>query len=223
MRACAETHRLRRAAIVLAALGIGATVGCAPRLGPLAGEVAPVATLPRAMVPAGHRHIVFDWEYSDPDVSGRGSGVARVASPDSVRLDFFLAGGFVGGAAVLIGDSLQTPGIDLMRRMIPPPTLMWAALGRSVFPVTRDTAIRRDGGLLRADLGRPVEWRVTFRGDTLVRLEHVEGGRVAEWVDRGADDRVEYRQETARRTLKLHITRVDHVGEFDASIWHIDR
>jgi hypothetical protein len=63
---------------------------------------------------------------------------------------------------------------------------------------------------------------VTFRRDSLVRLEHVEGGRVVEWVDRGADDRVEYRQESARRSLKLHITRVYDVREFDASIWHID-
>jgi hypothetical protein len=197
-------------------------VACAPRLRPLGGDASPAA-LPRGELSPGHRHIVFDWEYSDPEMSGKGSGVARVASPDSARLDFFLAGGFAGGVAVLIGDSLQVPGIDLMRRVIPPPAMLWAALGRSAFPVMRDTAIRRDGGLLRADLGRPVEWRVTFRGDTLVRLEHVQGNRVIEWVDRGADDRLEYRQESVRRTLRLHVTRVENVAEFEASIWRIDR
>ena len=68
-----------------------------------------------------------------------------------------------------------------------------------------------------------MEWRVTFRRDTLIRLEHVEGGRVVEWVDRGNENAVEYRQESAHRSLRLHIIRVDHVAAFDPSIWHIDR
>jgi hypothetical protein len=205
---------------VVVALGSEAAA-CAPRLGALSGEVAPL-TLPRAELPRGYHQVNFEWEFSDPDMSGKGEGVARVASPDSVRLDFFLAGGFVGGGAVLVGDSLDIPGIELTRRLIPPPTMLWGALGRTKLPVTRDTAIRRDGELLRADLGRPVEWRVTFRRDSLVRLEHVEGGRVVEWVDRGAGNDLQYRQEVARRSLKLHITRVEDVLAFDASIWHID-
>ena len=127
----------------IVALASGA-VACAPRLGALSGEAAP-ATLPRAELPTGHHLVTFEWEFSDPDMSGKGAGVARVASPDSVRLDFFLAGGFIGGGAVLIGDSLDIPGIELTRRLIPPPTMLWGALGRTRLPVTRDTAIRRDG------------------------------------------------------------------------------
>lgn len=214
---------MRSRAFVLVAALVGiAAVGCAPRLKPLGGEVAPV-TLPKTQIQRGYRQIVFDWEYTDQDMTGKGNGVARVAWPDSARLDFFLAGGFAGGSAVLIGDSLQLPGIDLFRRLIPPPTLMWAVLGRSAFPVTRDTAIRREGALLRADLGKPVEWRVTFRADSLIRLDRVEGDRVVEWIERGAGDYAEYRQEAARRTLKMHITRVDTVRGFDASIWSINR
>jgi hypothetical protein len=204
---------------VVAALAFGAA--CAPRLSALRGEAAP-ATLPRAEIWRGHHQVNFEWEFSDPDMSGKGEGVARVAAPDSVRLDFFLAGGFVSGGAVLIGDSLDIPGIELTRRLIPPPTMLWGALGRTKLPVTPDTAIRRDGELLRADLGRPVTWRATFRRDSLIRLEHVEGGRVVEWVDRGGGKDLQYRQEVARRTLRLHITRVDDVTAFDASIWHID-
>src|SRR3954468_14371488 len=120
--------------LLIGACFLGA-VGCAPRLKPLGGTVTPVA-MPRTEMERGRRQIVFDWEYSDQDMTGKGNGVARVASPDSARLDFFLAGGFAGGAAVLIGDSLQLPGIDLFRRLIPPPTLLWAVLGRSTFPVT---------------------------------------------------------------------------------------
>jgi len=201
---------------------LSAAVACAPRLKPLVGDVAPVA-VPHAALERGYRQIVFDWEYSDQDMTGKGNGVARVASPDSARLDFFLAGGFAGGSAVLIGDSLQLPGIDLFRRLIPPPTLMWAVLGRSAFPVTRDTAVRRQDDLLRVDLGNPVSWRATFRSDSLVRLDHVEGGRVVEWIEHLPGHRIEYRQEIARRALKLQIIRIDTVGSFDASIWSINR
>jgi hypothetical protein len=208
-------REIQVALVVLAA-------GCAPRLTPLVGEIAP-ATLPKTQILPGHHQIVFQWEYSDPDMSGRGDGAVRTAWPDSLRLDFFIAGGLAGGGAVLIGDSLQVPGIELTRRLIPPPTLLWAALGRTKLPVTRDTVIRVEGALIRADFGRPVDWRATFRGDTLVRLEHVEGGRIVEWVDRADPTRVEYRQESARRSLRLHITGQFEVNEFDAAIWHIDR
>ena len=68
-------------------------LGCAPRLKPLGGELAPV-TMPRTEMPRGYHQIFFDWEYSDQDMTGKGNGVARVAYPDSARLDFFLAGGF---------------------------------------------------------------------------------------------------------------------------------
>lgn len=179
--------------------------------------------MPRTEMPRGYHQIFFDWEYSDQDMTGKGNGVARISWPDSARLDFFLAGGFAGGSAVLIGDSLQLPGIDLFRRLIPPPTLMWTLLGRSAFPVTRDTVVRRDGALLRADLGKPVQWRATFRSDSLIRLDRVDGDRVMEWIEHLPERRIEYRQETARRSLKLQVTRVDSVGSFDASIWSITR
>jgi hypothetical protein len=198
-------------------------VGCAPRLKPLGGELTAVIAMPRTEMARGYRQIFFDWEYTDADMSGKGNGVARVAWPDSGRLDFFLAGGLAGGSAVLIGDSLQLPGIDLFRRLIPPPTLLWAVLGRSAFPVTRDTAVSRQGALLQADLGQPVQWRATFRSDSLVRLERVEGKRVVEWVEHLPDRHIVYRQEAARRSLKLQVTRIDTVGSFDASIWSLVR
>jgi hypothetical protein len=155
-------------------------------------------------------------------MSGRGDGVARVAWPDSVRLDFFLAGGFGSGAAVLIGDSLQAPGPDLIRRIVPPPPLLWAALGRVALPNVRDTVIRVQDSTLRADVGQPVAWRLSFHGDTLVRAERVEGNRVLEWVER-LGTHIRYRNESSRRSLTLTITRMDEVSDFDASTWRFDR
>jgi hypothetical protein len=190
-----------------------------PLVVPLQGAPAPSRALPRGLDPTGHQKLVFRWELRDGDMASRGDGVARIASPDSVRLDFFLGGGFGGGAAVLIGDSLQVPGPDVARRLVPPRALLWAALGRLQLPAERDTVVRVDGDLLRADIGTPVHWRVTFRNDTLSRLERIDGSRIQEWVQRGADGAVEYRNESSRRTLSLVIQRTDAVPAFDPSIW----
>jgi hypothetical protein len=195
---------------------------CAPpRVPPLQGAPAPVQRLPVGELPPGNRRIVFKWELRDGDLTARGDGVARIASPDSVRLDFFLGGGFGGGAAILIGDSLTVPGPDMARKLVPPRALLWAALGRFDIPADRDTVVRIDAGTVRADIGAPVRWRVAFRGDTLTRLERVEDGRLQEWVERSADQRVEYRNEGARRTLSLVIQRSDAVASFDPAIWHL--
>jgi hypothetical protein len=207
----------------IAALGLLIAVSaCAPRLTPLTGAPVPAERLPRSVLSPGHYTLVFDWELDDRGLSARGDGAARIATPDSVRLDFFLAGGF-NGAAILIRDSLDAPGGDMVRRFIPPPTLMWAALGRVALPNLPDTAIRVDGPVLRADIGTPVAWRLTFRNDTLVRAERVSGGRVAEWVERTDASHVRYRNEGARRSLQLSITRRDEVPGFDASIWRFIR
>jgi hypothetical protein len=198
-------------------------VGCRPRLTPLTGEPVPVSRLPRLALRSGHQQVVFSWDLDDREMSARGDGVARIAPPDSARLDFFLAGGFGGGGAILLGDSVEAPGGDLVRRLIPPPPLLWAALGRVALPNLPDTVIRSEGAVLRADFGQPVAWRLTFRGDTLVRAERVDGGRVAEWVERTDASHVRYRDTGARRTLELTITRAFEVPGFDASIWHLDR
>jgi len=204
-----------RVALILAAASMG--WGCVPALRPLTGAPSKAA-LPRAELPVGYRQIVFDWDLEDRELSGRGEGVARVAAPDSARLDLFLAGGFGSGAAVLIGDSLQVTGGSVARRFIPSPPLLWATLGRLAVPPAKDTTARVDGELLRVDIGMPTNWRLTFRKDSLVRLERVRGGRIIEWVERSGAV-VRYRSEEARRALTLTIKRVQEVQAFDASIW----
>jgi len=209
-------------AIAFSALAIA----CVPKLTPLSGTDVPANRLPRTQLPPGHRKILFNWDMQDGEMSARGDGAARIAAPDSARLDFFLAGGFGNGAAVLIGDSLRTPGglaADLAMRLIPPPPMLWAVLGRVALPNLPDTAIRVEGNVLRADIGRPVAWRFTFRGDTLTRAEHVESGRVTEWVERADPSHIRYRSETGRRTLQLTVTQTEEVSGLDAGIWQFGR
>lgn len=209
---------MTRAIAVATLSALMAAAACAPRLRPLPGAPAPAA-FPRAELPSGHRRAVFQWELEDPDITARGEGVARTASPDSVRLDFFLAGGLGSGAAVLIGSEVRLPpgAMDFVRRLIPTPPLLWAALGRLAVPALPDTSARVDGDTLRADIGVPVAWRVTFVRDSLRRLERVDNGRVIEWVERGS--RVRYRNELSRRRLDLTVSRIDITGAFDPIIW----
>lgn len=213
-----SVSRFTSVALMLAIAGTGCRP---PKVAALPGEIAPSRQLPIGELPTGYRKIVFKWELQDGELTARGDGVARVASPDSVRLDFFLGGGLGSGAAVLIGDSLQVPGPDMIRKLIPPRPLLWASLGRLELPAERDTTMRVDGAILRADIGSPIQWRVTFRGDTLSRLERVGGGRLLEWVDRSAGNKVQYRSEETRRSLSLEIQRSDAVQAFAPSIWHL--
>jgi hypothetical protein len=179
----------------------------------------PVA-LPETSLPPGHRQITFRWDYSDPNFTGRGDGVARVAPPDSVRLDFFLDGGVGGGGfAVVVGDSIFTPGGDQARRYLPPPALLWAALGRLAVPAVADTVARVDAGVLRVDIGRDPVWRATYSSNRLDRLERIAGGRIVEWVDRRDSSTVRYLNERARRNLTLSIRGTSRVSGFDEAIW----
>jgi hypothetical protein len=203
-----------------APLIIAAALGCVPSAAPLKGVLAPDRSLPSLSLPSGHRHLVFKWDYQEGDIAARGDGSVRTAAPDSARLDFFLGGGLGAGAAVLIRDSLRSPHAELARRYIPPSPMMWAALGRLAIPALPDTVVRIDGDLLRADVGRPAQWRVTIRGDTLVALEHISDGKITESIDRGADGVMSYRKPGARRRLDLTFLR-NEPGSFDATIWSL--
>jgi hypothetical protein len=98
--------------------------------------------------------------------------------------------------------------------------MMWAALGRLAIPPLPDTVVRVDGDLLRADVGNPVQWRVGIRGDTLVELQHISGGKITESLTRGVNGLLTYERPGARRRLELTFLR-DQPGSFDASIWSL--
>ncbi len=147
-----------------------------------------------------------------------GDGAIRVASPDSARVDLFLNGGVFLGKATLIGDNLTAPNRNQVERVLPPPALMWAALGRLAIPALPDTVLTVDGDVTYADIGRPSAWRVTIKGNRLMQLARLSGGRIAEVVTRDEGGRLLY-EVPGRRKLWLGITRDEEVPAFDASIW----
>ncbi len=198
---------------------LAAIAGCAsaPRAGPLAGV--PVARgVPDTRLPPGYRRILFRWEYKERVFSARGEGLARVAAPDSVRIDLFLDNGSSGGFVILIADSLTALAQDEARRSLPPVPMLWAALGVVRVSAT-DTSARLDGDTLRMEIGTEPRWRLAFGPQALARMERIDRGRVEQVLERGDTTRVVYRQQGAGRTLVLTIRQVIRETGFDAAIW----
>ncbi len=205
---------------------------CAPKARPLTG--APTrAALPEFAVDPRPHVLEFTWEYKDETFEAAGDGAVRVQGPDRARLDFFLRNGMAGGYAILIGDTLNTPGGDLVKRLLPPAPLLWASLGRLALPAASDTVSRMDGDTLRADLGAlrgkdasgadGRAWRIAIVGGGLHRVERIEGGKVVEWVERRREGngrwRVHYVHERGKRRLTIALTDTKYVEGFDAAIW----
>lgn len=226
MPASAESARVewgvrRRAlaGVLAASASLCGLIACAPKAPPLTGVIAPVR-IPDTRLPPVYEKIVFNWEFSDGGFHAKGDGAARIAPPDSVRLDFFVANGLGGGAARLVGDSLVllTSG-GRVRDYLPPVPMIWAALGRLAVPAAADTVARVDGDTLRIEIGRNPAWRATFAGQVLQRLEVIDGGRIPERTTRDDDRHVRYERTGAHRSLDLMIVRTDTVPGFNATIW----
>ena len=170
------------------------------------------------MVGTAPERVVIEWRYSDADFAVRGEGLARIAPPDSARLDFFIAGGYGGGSALLIGDSLIATNAGGIERVLPPPALLWATLGRLAVQGA-DTTMRVDGDTLRADIAAAQRWRAAFVGEQLVRLERIDGDRLTDYVERQDSMTVHYEHSSPRRRLEITIVGRETTRGFDADIW----
>jgi len=198
--------------------GLLIAAGCAPRATVLGGTPAP-ARLPSTELPNVYRKVVFVWKFRDGSYNARGDGVARVAPPDSVRLDFFV-NNEPTGYAILIGDSIQIPSRSRVSSdALPPPPLLWAALGRLRVPAVADSDARVDGDTLWVDIGRDPRWRATYLGGDLRELQLIKGGRVPQVVERQPSGDARYTHASAHRTLDITVLRVDTLPGFDAEIW----
>lgn len=207
--------------LVLSALGLVALIACAPKLAPLsnATPVPKSEPLPVIELPRRNQKIVFNWRLQEAELEVRGEGAARIASPDSARIDLFVAGGLGSGAAWVIGDKMRLDAPEALMRVLPPPAFLWAALGRFSIPPGKDTLVARSDSSLTAEIGPSPRWRLALAGGRISRLERAEGDKVIDRLERRADGSLVYFHAPTRRQLTLTITRVDSVAPFDASIW----
>jgi hypothetical protein len=195
--------------------------GCAPKLAPLvnATPVPAQEPLPVIQLPRGSQRVVFTWRLQESELEVRGDGAARITAPDSARIDLFVAGGLGSGAAWVIGDDMRIDVPDALRRVLPPPAFLWAALGRFAIPPGRDTLVARTDSTLTAEIGPAPRWRLVLRSGRITRLERADGDKVVDRLERRADGSLVYFHAPTRRQLTLTTTRVDSVAPFDAAIW----
>lgn len=152
--------------------------GCAPGIEPLVPvDAAPVDrasvvawSAPTAPAgPAVHR---FKWLYRDGRQSAGGRGSARVAAPDSVRVDARGPLGQGRSSGVVVGDSiLWAEPEDNLIEAAPNVALMWALFGVAREPGPGTTLL----GLERPGF---TAWRIIEGPDTLEYVREPERGRL---------------------------------------------
>ena len=154
--------------------------------------------------------------------------MARLEPPDKARLDLFFDNGETAAIAALVGDELRVPAA-LPLELVPPPALLWAALG--VFRPGAGAEVLEGR---RAD--EAVELRFALPGGDLIRFRIrdrrvveaavlKEGAEVERVVVAGSEEGSAYPAEATYRNLRdyreleLRLESFEHVDPFPPHIW----
>jgi hypothetical protein len=196
----------------------------------------------RMLQPAQPAAIRFRWRYEDERARWAGRGTARVAPPDSLRIDYAGPLGLGAGAGVVVGDSVvwAEPRGDF-RRLVPAIPMLWSALGM-VRPPAEGARVftRMDGGGGEGG-GSEVTvryWRFVLGVDTLDYALSRGRGRVqqleAEWRRNGgvvarsrtqfddgrwpANSRIDLPHGPA--LMEFTVADIDTAADFPPDLWH---
>lgn len=161
---------------LLAYLGLVAA-GCGPNYGPTLRTVVPpglasvgpdsVQAWIAQTAPTSHRSHRFKWSFKSPDEGIGGGGSARIAPPDSLRLDMAGPLGAKRTSGMVLGDTaIWVSREDVLEKIIPSYPLLWAMLGVARPPVA-DAALTGAMGI------ETKAWSYTGGADTVeyVRTE----------------------------------------------------
>ncbi|MGH7615196.1 MAG: hypothetical protein ACREMW_14300 [Gemmatimonadales bacterium] len=172
----------------------------------------------------------FRWRYRDERRSLSGRGTARVAPPDSLRVDWSAILGLSRGAAVVVGDTLlwADPQDDYPSSIASAVQLLWTALG-----VVRPA--RGSATVFGARDSTRALWRFVEQRDTLdFRLRSADLRTLeAEWRRDGhlmarshtllgpaglpASARIDVPERSAR--FELTFVGVDSAATFAPAVW----
>lgn len=223
--------RARRLALLVAA---GALMGCA------SGGASPATSGPpmpayeaealSTTVPTRPLHILFSWTLQDGDARFSGRGATRVEPPLRARLDLFGPRGEGYLSAALVDMEMRLPS-GAQDAPLPPPALLWAALGVFRAPVGAElVGSSRSGSTTRLEYARGQErWRFRLEDGALRGAEWVgpgDGRRTVEitgGAQYGLPSRAVYRDWLAFRELRLTLDEVNETDGFPADIWSIGR
>lgn len=189
-------------------------------LGPVSRDSALAWT--RATLPVAGTAIRFRWRYQDERLRWPGRGTARLAPPDSLRVDYVGALGARSGAAVVVGDSViwAEPAGDF-ETMVPAIPLLWAALG-IVRPPASDAVV---SGATLTERSTRMLWRFARGADTLEYVATSGEARTleAEWRRRGrtvARSRTEYDARAQPATARIDFPEAN--ARFELTVVGID-
>ncbi len=172
--------------------------------------------------------LTFAWRAREPGFRDSGIGVARLEPPDKARLDLFLDNGETAAIAALVGDDLRVPA-GLSLELVPPPALLWAALG--VFRPGAGAEVlegRRADAATELRFGLPGGSQLRFRmlDRRVVEAAVLQDGAEVERVAvagsvEGSDYPAEatYRNLRDYRELELRLESFEDVDPFPPHIW----
>jgi hypothetical protein len=222
------TRRVLPLALLLGSAACASTPPAGPPLPAGEGESIAAALEESTRIPEPSR-IRFDWVIGEQGRRASGEGLARVEPPYRARLDLFLGDGTTVGRATLLDGQLQDPA-GLPRGVIPPPDLLWAALG--VFRPGRESVLaaarRREDGVveLRYRSANGQELRYLVDGQRILEAELLQNGDVVHEVTLAPGDSVPFPREATYRNLaeyrelKLTTRSIENVDRFPTDIWY---
>lgn len=220
----------RRAFVAGVALLVTACSGGPPAPPPTPVDAEGVAQNARlATRPQEPVRIVFDWSLNESGSRTGGRGVVRMEPPYKARLDLFTNQGETVLRAALVDDVLRLPRGVESQDIVPPPPLLWVALG-----VFRPGALsllaggeRLEDGAVRLSYsqGGGEEVRYRLQGGRVQEAELVRGGDATETVSvEGSSEHTfpqeaVYRNLSAFRELTLTLDGYEQVDVFPPDIW----
>ncbi len=227
----------RTPARACAALIAVSCVACASSGDFAAGGPAPLIAqrLVEATAITGPLHVTFDWSLREREARYNGAGAARVQPPYRGRLDLFGPRGEAYLVAAIDHGRMQLPpGAE--GDALPPPALLWAALGVLYPPEGAElTGTSTSAGGV-ADQETQLEyrrgderWRFRLVGDMLRSAEWQNGSdgrRTVELegtVSPGLPQRARYRDWIAFRELELNIRTAEPTEAFSDDVFRVPR
>lgn len=145
----------------------------------------------RATAPSQRQVIRLTWRSDDGRLQLSGNGAARVAPPDSMRVDIAAALGLGRATVIFTGDGVVAQPPALVDQVLPDRFALWAVLGVMRAPSDIATVARFDDGTQNV-------WRVTDAAGRLTIFE-LSGGALSAIT----------RSEGERTTSQLRLTRGD--------------
>lgn len=218
--------------LLLAAL-LPTAGGCASGGAFASGPPAPLIAQQRvdATAPAEPLQIQFAWTLREREARFSGEGAARVQPRYSGRLDLFGPRGESYLSASIQDSELRLPP-GTPEDVLPPPALLWAALG-VLYPPTGASLVATStdpAGETRLEYARGDErWRFRLQDDMLRYAEWQNGADGRRTVElegdtgSGLPGRALYRDWIAFRELELTLQNVEEVDAFPEDIFRIPR